>query len=96
MATVYIDHNETEVLEVNVEGRAYNVPLLTNLTLKETRELIAAEKAGDDAEIDLAIKYIGRFIPKKVLDSFRMQDLAKIMTSLKGATLSAGENVGES
>lgn len=94
MKTVSIDHSVKEVLEVNIDGAPYNIPLLSELTLKEVKELQKIAKQGDDAAFEWECKYIERYLPKKVYENLRSGDIRKIFIVLSGAS-SDGANLGE-
>lgn len=93
---VNIDQSTIKTVDVVIGGEHYGVPLLTQLSVKDFKEMTAASRLGDDAEFDWSMKYLQKYIPEDVFDTLRMQDIIKIFNAVKDETAKDGTDLGES
>ena len=86
--TLKLERNKVEVLEVEIEGKIYKIPLGTQLKRKDLANL-----KSEDAVIEFFEKYLG----KELMDDLTIGELKTIINAWSEATQkSGGVTVGES
>ena len=88
MPKLVLDKKEVEVLEVEIEGKTYNIPLGTELTRKQLTEM-----ADEDKTMAFFEKYLG----KNLMDRLKYGEISQIVHAWNDATEEAsGLKMGES
>ena len=77
MAKIVVDNNVTEVLEVVIGDKTYNVPLGSSLSYKELKELDTNEKM---------LAFFIKHIPEDVFETLSFGNIAAIMNEWRKAT----------
>jgi len=86
--TLKLERNMTEVLEVEIEGKFYNIPLGTSLKRKE----LAGMKKEENV-----IKFFETYLGKELMDDLTVGELKQIINAWSEATQKAsGVSLGES
>ena len=86
--TLKLERNKKEVLEVDIEGKIYKVPLGTELKRKE----LAGMKKEENV-----MKFFEKHLGKDLMDDLTVGELKQIITAWSEATQKAsGVSLGES
>ena len=86
--TLKLERNKIEVLEVDIEGKIYKIPLGTQLKRKELAELKSE---------DAIMKFFETYLGKELMDDLTVGELKTIISAWSDATQkSGGVSVGES
>ena len=86
--TLKLERNKKEVLEVEIEGKIYKVPLGTELKRKE----LAGMKKEENV-----MKFFEEHLGKDLMDDLTVGELKQIITAWSDATQKAsGVSLGES
>lgn len=103
MAKVVIGDEPKEVLEVEIKGDVYRIPLPSTLTFSELKKINKVLKAGDDQKLDWAERFFtdksrgeGRFIPKEVFEQLSVGNIIAIVNAWRGAAEESDTKPGES
>lgn len=87
MAEVVIEKRPIEVLEVNIEGKKYSIPLGGSLPYGKLKKLTSN---------DAFIEFFKEYIPEKVFDSLYTADIKTISDEWSKATKATqGSTLGE-
>lgn len=86
--TLKLERNKREVLEVEIEGKIYKIPLGTELKRKE----LAGMKKEENV-----MKFFEKYLGKDLMDDLTVGELKQIINAWSEATQKAsGVSLGES
>ncbi|MBO5969739.1 MAG: hypothetical protein J6S14_14700 [Clostridia bacterium] len=86
--TLKLERNKREVLEVEIEGEIYKIPLGTELKRKE----LAGMKKEENV-----MKFFEKYLGKELMDDLTVGELKQIINAWSEATQKAsGVSLGES
>lgn len=86
--TLKLERNKREVLEVDIDGKIYTIPLGTELKRKE----LAGMKKEENV-----VKFFEEHLGKDIMDDLTVGELKQIITAWSEATTKAsGVSLGES
>ncbi len=86
--TLKLERNKREVLEVEIEGKIYKIPLGTELKRKE----LAGMKKEENV-----MKFFEKYLGKELMDDLTVGELKQIINAWSEATQKAsGVSLGES
>lgn len=84
-------------LNVEIEGKTYQIPLARSLKVKEVRKLMKASKLDEVEQFDLMYDFMSAYIGAEVIDEMTEGDLEKLFMLWTKANSETGEvSLGES
>ena len=91
-------NQKTEVLVVNIEDKAYKIPLATSLPYKKVKALIKLAKKEDQFDqLDAFIEFFKEYIPEEVIENLPVSALNQLASAWSGASeKESGQELGES
>ena len=91
-------NQKTEVLVVNIEDKAYKIPLATSLPYKKVKALIKLAKKEDQFDqLDAFIEFFKEYIPEDVIENLPVSALNQLASAWSGASeKESGQELGES
>ena len=84
-------------LTIEIEGKAYNIPLATTLKLKEVRKFLKLGKKSEEDQLDFLIEFFGNYLGEGVIDEMTIPDIQELFTLWgKASEEAGGPALGES
>lgn len=90
-------NNKTEVINVTIGEKTYQVPLATSLPYKKVKTLMGLVKKDTDEQMDSFVEFFKDYIDGEVIDSLPMSSLTELAKEWSKASEEAsGESLGKS
>lgn len=87
-------------LTLEIDGREYNIPLVTSMKIKEARKLLKIIKMNEsqlDEMVDELTEFLGKYMGEEIVEEMTFVDMIEVFNLWKSANEQVeGLSMGES
>lgn len=86
-----------QFLTLEIDGKDYNIPLMTCLKLKEVKKLIKVLTAPEVEQVEGIATFLSQYMGEEIVDEMTIEDMQEVFTIWKDANgIEDGPQLGES
>ena len=90
MPKYQLTKKDAAYLTIEIDGKAYNIPLAKTLKVKEVKKLFKYADMDEGSQVEFLTDFLGAYMTQEVVDDMTVADLFEIFTLWSKANEEAG------